>query len=246
MPQQITIRFYEELNDFLPHELRKREFSQALKKPRSIKDLIESIGIPHTEIDLIIVSGISVDFNYQVKAGDHISVYPMFESLDISSLKHCQSTPLRDTRFVLDGHLGRLAAYLRMLGFDTLYRNDYNDAELAEISASEHRILLTCDRRLLMRRQITHGYYVRQRQPKSQLLEIIKRFDLYSNLRPFSRCMHCNGLTHPVEKQKIEALLLPKTKKYYDAFYQCETCKNIYWQGSHYLKMKEMITGLIK
>jgi len=244
MPQQINIRFYEELNDFLPQQQRKREFSQTLKKQRSIKDLIESIGVPHTEIDLIIVNGESVDFNYPVKAGDQISVYPVFESLDISSLGHCQPEPLRNTRFVLDVHLGRLAAYLRMLGFDTLYRNDYDDPELADISADEHRILLTCDRQLLMRKQISHGYFVRQRQPASQLLEILRRFDLYDNLHPFSRCMRCNGVTRPVSKQKIEARLLPKTKKYYDEFFQCETCKKIYWKGSHYLKMKKMIDAI--
>ncbi len=241
MPQQIHIRFYEELNDFLPPPQRKREFTRTLKKERSIKDLIESIGVPHTEIDLIIVNGNAVDFNYQVKDDDHISVYPVFESLDISSLRHCQTEPLRNARFVLDVHLGRLAAYLRMLGFDTLYRNDYDDPELADISANEQRILLTCDRRLLMRKQITHGYFVRERQPKLQLLEILKRFDLYDNQKPFSRCMHCNGITQPVSKQKIEAQLLPKTKKYYDEFFQCETCKKIYWKGSHYLKMKKMI-----
>lgn len=241
MRQQINIRFYEELNDFLPQEQRKREFTQALKKERSVKDLIESIGVPHTEIDLIIVNGESVNFNYLVNDGDLISVYPVFESLDISPLNHCQPKPLRNTRFVLDAHLGRLAAYLRMLGFDTLYRNDYDDPELAETSANEHRILLTCDRRLLMRKQITHGYFVRERQPKQQLLEILNRFDLYNNLQPFTRCMYCNGTTQPVNKQEIEAQLLPKTIKYYDEFYQCETCNKIYWKGSHYLKMKEMI-----
>jgi uncharacterized protein with PIN domain len=239
--KQINIRFYEELNDFLPQEQRKREFTQALKKERSVKDLIESIGIPHTEVDLIIVNGESIDFNYLVKDRDHISVYPVFESMDISPLNHCQPKPLRNTRFVLDAHLGRLAAYLRMLGFDTLYRNDYDDPELAETSASEHRILLTCDRRLLMRKQITHGYFVRERQPKQQLLEILNRFDLFNNLQPFTRCMHCNGITQPVNKQKIEAQLLPKTKKYYDEFFQCKTCNKIYWKGSHYLKMKKMI-----
>jgi uncharacterized protein with PIN domain len=239
--KQISIRFYEELNDFLPQEQRKREFTHALKKERSVKDLIESIGIPHTEVDLIIINGESVDFNYLVMDGDHISVYPVFESLDISPLNHCQPKPLRNTRFVLDVHLGRLAAYLRMLGFDTLYRNDYDDPELAETSANERRILLTCDRRLLMRKQITHGYFVRERQPKQQLLEILNRFDLFNNLKPFTRCMHCNGITQPVNKQKIEAQLLPKTKKYYDEFFQCKTCNKIYWKGSHYLKMKKMI-----
>ena len=175
---------------------------------------------------------------------DRISVYPVFESLDISPLKHCQPTPLRDPRFVLDVHLGRLAAYLRMLGFDTLYRNDYDDPTLADISADEHRILLTCDLRLLMRKQITHGYFVRARQPHKQILEILARFDLYNNQKQFTRCMHCNGKTRAVKKKDIETQLLPKTKKFYDVFYQCESCNKIYWQGSHYLKMKDMINKI--
>ncbi len=244
MPEQINIRFYEELNDFLPQDRRKTIFSYALKKTRSIKDLIESIGVPHTEVDLIIVNGESVDFTYLVQDGDRISVYPVFESLDISPLKHCQPTPLRDPRFVLDVHLGRLAAYLRMLGFDTLYRNDYDDPTLADISADEHRILLTCDLRLLMRKQITHGYFVRARQPHKQILEILARFDLYNNQKPFTRCMHCNGKTRAVKKKDIETQLLPKTKRFYDVFYQCESCNKIYWQGSHYLKMKDMINKI--
>jgi uncharacterized protein with PIN domain/sulfur carrier protein ThiS len=241
MPQQINIRFYEELNDFLPPDKRKKDFNVELKKPRSVKDLIESVGVPHTEIDLIIVNGESVDFNYQVKPDDRISVYPVFESIDISPLRHCQPRPLRNTRFVLDVHLGRLAAYLRMLGFDTLYENDYDDPVLADISADEHRILLTCDRLLLMRKQITHGYFVRSRLPKQQLLEILSRFDLYDNVKPFTRCIHCNGSTRAIDKKLIEDQLLPKTKKYYDEFYQCDSCRKIYWKGSHFQKMQDMI-----
>jgi uncharacterized protein with PIN domain len=244
MQAQVNIRFYEELNDFLPQEKQKVDFNLVLKKTGSIKDLVESLGAPHTEVDLIIVNGKSVDFNYQVEAGDRISVYPVFESLDISSLRHCQPEPLRKTRFVLDVHLGRLAAYLRMLGFDTLYRNDYDDPELADISTDQHRILLTCDRKLLMRKQITHGYFVRSRQPQQQLLEVLSRFDLYNNQKPFTRCMFCNGKTRAVEKQDIEKQLLPKTKKYYDKFHRCENCGKIYWQGSHYLKMQQMINKI--
>lgn len=244
MPQQITIRFFEELNDFLPLNKQKTEFYVQLKQTRSVKDLIESIGIPHTEIDLINVNGESVNFNYQVQPNDQIYVYPVFESLDISSLNHCQPQALRKTRFVLDVHLGRLAAYLRMLGFDTHYQNDCDDPTLARVSAEEHRILLTCDRLLLMRNQISHGYFVRSRQPQQQLLEILERFDLYNNLKPFTRCMHCNGKTHPVNKQSIETQLLAKTKKYYNEFFQCDVCKKIYWKGSHYLKMQNMINKI--
>ena len=241
MLDQVNIRFYEELNDFLPLQQRKTGFAVELKKARSVKDLIESIGVPHTEIELIIVNGESVDFNYLVQHNDHISVYPVFESLDISPLRHCQPRPLRNVRFILDVHLGRLAAYLRMLGFDSIYRNDYDDPALADISASEHRILLTCDRQLLMRKQITHGYFVRSRQPQQQLLEILARFDLYNSLQPFTRCVHCNGQTQQVDKKSIEHRLLPKTRKYYENFYQCRSCGKIYWQGSHFVRMRELI-----
>lgn len=244
MSAQVSIRFYEELNDFLPVTRRGRSFTQPMQESRSIKDLIESLGVPHTEVDLVIVNGESVDLSYLVEDGEHISVYPVFESLDISPLKHCQPEPLRNTRFVLDAHLGRLAAYLRMLGFDTLYRNDFDDPELASISAEQHRTLLTCDRRLLMRKKITRGYFVRQRQPRKQIVEILKRFELYHKLKPFSRCMHCNGITRLVDKQDIISQLLPKTAKYYDRFYQCTSCHKIYWKGSHYLKMKAMIEEL--
>ena len=250
MLQQINIRFYAELNDFLAQSQRHTDFNVELKKVRSVKDLIESVGIPHIEIDVIIVNGESVGFNYQVQPDDHISVYPVSDSLHCSiligpsDLKHCQPKQSGDTRFVLDVHLGKLAAYLRMLGFDTLYRNDFDDPTLADISADEHRILLTCDRLLLMRKQVSHGYFVRNRQPQQQLLEILSHFGLYDKLQPFTRCMHCNGITQPVEKKAIEKQLLTKTKKYYNEFFQCRSCKKTYWKGSHYLKMKEMIDNV--
>jgi len=237
----INIRFHKELNDFLQTEQRNTYISHELIQARSVKDLTESIGVPHTEIDLIIINGESVAFDYLLQDGDQIDLYPAFESLDISPLKHCQPKPLQAPRFVLDVHLGRLAAYLRMLGFDTLYRNDFDDPTLANISADEHRILLTCDRQLLMRKQITYGYFVRARQPREQLLEILTRFDLYEEQNPLTRCIHCNGKINSVDKQEIEDQLLAKTKKYYNDFFQCRDCKKIYWKGSHYLKMQAMI-----
>ena len=241
MTDQITIRFYEELNDFLPPEHRKVEFVHRIKRIGSIKDLIESLGVPHPEVDLILVNGESVDFNYSVQEGDRISVYPVFEALDISPLMHLRPAPLRTTRFVLDTHLGRLAAYLRMLGFNTLYRNDYDDVTLASLSADDERILLTCDRQLLMRKIITRGYFVRARQPQQQLLEVLERFDLFNVLHPFTRCMHCNGIIKPVDKATIEAHLLPRTRDYYNSFWQCPDCHKIYWQGSHYQRMQQLI-----
>ena len=246
MSGSVQIRFYEELNDFLPPEQRKVSFEHSFKPPGSIKDLIEALGVPHTEIDLILVNGHSVDFNYPVQDGDRISVYPVFESLDIPPPPRLRPAPLRITRFVLDTHLGRLAAYLRLFGFDTLYRNDYDDPTLADISATEHRILLTRDKRLLMRRQITHGHYVRATQPRKQLLEVLTRFDLHKTQRPFTRCMHCNGEIRPVAKDEIETRLLPRTKTWYKEFWQCSQCNKIYWKGSHYQRLQQLIRAANK
>lgn len=240
----VQIRFYEELNDFLPPERRKVAFQYHLKQPGSIKDTIEALGVPHTEIDLILVNGTSVDFNYPVQDGDRISVYPVFESLDITPVTRLRAAPLRDTRFVLDTHLGRLAAYLRLFGYDTLYRNDYDDPTLADTSVNEHRILLTRDRQLLMRKQITHGYYVRATQPRQQLLEVLTRFDLYQTQQPFSRCMHCNGEITPVPKEKILSHLLPRTKAWQEQFWQCNQCNKIYWKGTHYQRMQQLIASI--
>jgi uncharacterized protein with PIN domain len=244
MSGSVQIRFYEELNDFLPTEQRRTTFQHPLKQPGSIKDMLEALGVPHTEIDLILVNGHSVDFNYLVQDGDRISVYPVFESLDITPVTRLRPAPLRITRFVLDTHLGRLAAYLRLFGFDTLYRNDYDDPTLADISVKEHRILLTRDKQLLMRKQITHGYYVRATQPRKQLLEVLTRFDLRETRQPFTRCMHCNGEIRPVAKEEIEWRLLPRTKAWCTEFWQCSQCNKIYWKGSHYQRMLQLIKSI--
>jgi len=244
MSAAVHIRFYEELNDFLPPEQRKIAFHHAFKQPESIKDMIEALGVPHTEVDLILVNGRSVDFNYPVQDGDRISVYPVFESLDITPVTRLRPAPLRIPRFVLDTHLGRLAAYLRLFGFDTLYRNDYDDQTLADISADEHRILLTRDKQLLMRKQITRGYYLRATQPRKQLAEILNHFDLHKVQQPFTRCIHCNGEIKPVAKEQIAPHLLPRTKAWYNEFWQCAQCNKIYWKGSHYQRMQQLIEAI--
>jgi uncharacterized protein with PIN domain len=236
-----TFRFYAELNEFLPKIQQYQPVEVAFKGCQSVKHLIESIGIPHTEVDLVLVNGSSVDFKYLVKQDDLVSVYPVFESLDITPLLHLRPLPLRNPIFVLDGHLGRLAAYLRMLGFDVLYRNDYNDEELAEISAEQNRILLTRDRGLLKRRRVTRGFCLRTRDSREQLLNVIQRFDLLTQIKPFSRCIACNGMLSKVEKEEIVDQLEPGTKKYFDDFSRCEDCGKIYWKGSHHDRMNGLI-----
>jgi uncharacterized protein with PIN domain/sulfur carrier protein ThiS len=196
-------RFYAELNDFLLPERRQVAFRIQFNDRVTVKHLVESLGVPHSEIDLILVNGDSVDFAHIVSNGDFVSVYPVFESIDIGAVGRLRPNPLRKTRFVLDTHLGQLATYLRLLGFDTLYRNDFEDPELAKISSGQRRILLTKDRGLLKRSLVTHGYCVREIDPKLQILEVIRRFDLREDIRPFRRCLKCNGMLESVEKEEI-------------------------------------------
>lgn len=238
MPSKTAFfRFYEELNDFLPVHKRKRTFSYPFDGRPAVKDAIEAEGVPHAEVDLILVDGRSVDFGYRIQDGDRVSVYPVFESLDISPLVRLRERPLRKTRFILDVHLGKLARFLRLLGFDTRYRNDLDDPEIIEIAVSEGRIILTRDIGILKRSAVTHGYWLRSTDPEEQIQEVLHRFDLYSRIRPFYRCIHCNGLIEPVAKAKVESQLQPRTKKYHDEFFRCTGCGRIYWKGSHYLKM---------
>jgi uncharacterized protein with PIN domain/sulfur carrier protein ThiS len=238
-------RFYAELNDFLPRERRQSEFPHEFRGRASVKDMIESLGVPHTEVDLILVNGRSVDFGHPVRDGDRISVYPVFEALDISPALRLRPRPLREAKFVLDGHLGRLAAYLRLLGFDTLYANDWPDETLARISADQRRILLTRDRGLLKRSIVERGYCVRDDVPRRQLQEVIGRFDLFGSVAPFRRCLSCNGLLRPAEKAAVADRLPARTLQYYDDFRQCADCGKVFWAGSHYRRMQAFLSRLL-
>ena len=240
----ITIRFYEELNDFLPKEQRKKDFEYHFSGNPSIKDAIEAIGVPHPEIDLILVNGISVDFQYNIQPSDRVSVYPVFELLDISPINHLRPEPLRNPKFILDVNLGKLAAKLRMIGFNSLYQNTYSDEEIINIASKETRIILTRDQGLLKNKNVTRGYWVRNTSPKKQCEEIIQKFDLYSKLKPFTICMACNGDIKTIEKKTVIDLIPERVKSYFEKFYQCEGCKRIYWKGSHYIKMQKEIESL--
>ncbi len=238
-------RFYEELNDFLSPSRRKRSFLYGFNGNPSVKDTIEAIGVPHTEIELIVVNGISVGWNYRLQKDDRVSVYPVFESLDVSPAVRLRAEPLRQVRFVADVHLGKLARLLRMLGFDTAYRRDYSDADVVAVSVGERRIALTRDRGILKTKAVTHGYWVRSSKPEEQLREVLYRFDLVSAARPFARCMVCNGGLEPVEKDEVLDRLPRKSAIYYDLFYRCTECGKVYWKGSHYENMKKSIRDLV-
>lgn len=233
-------RFYAELNDFLPAESRGKELARRFSVPGSVKDFIESFGVPHTEVDLVLANGQSVDFAYSVRDGDRVTVYPVFESLDITSVTRVRPAPLRDLRFVLDVHLGRLAAYLRMAGFDVLYCNQADDGELAGVVARERRVLLTRDRYLLMRTAVDRGYWVRSTEPREQLREVARRFDLGGSMRPFTRCLECNNLLTDVPRESVLDRVPPGVAGK-DAFRLCPHCRRVYWQGSHHAHMTTLL-----
>ncbi len=241
----VTIRFYEELNDFLEKDKKKISFSVKTNPGQTVKDLIESENVPHTEVDLILVNSDSVDFSYQVMDMDRISVYPVFESLDIKNAAKLRPLPLRTTLFILDVNLGKLARYLRIGGFDTLYSNSYQDKEIAEISVRENRILLTRDRDLLKRSIIQRGHWIRSQNAVLQYQDVLERFDLTDSVSLYSRCPQCNGNLRQVDKKDILDKLAPKTAMYYDNFKTCGSCGKIYWKGSHYYNFIKM-TGLRK
>jgi uncharacterized protein with PIN domain len=234
-------RFYEELNDFLPSSRKKEEFLYEFEGNPSLKDAIESIGVPHPEIDLILVNGESKDFLEKLQDGSHISVYPVFESLDISGVQHLRKEPLREVKFILDVHLGKLAKYLRLLGFDAHLDTNLDDMEIIEMAALQNRIILTRDKMLLKNARVTHGYFVRSTDPKKQVEEIVERFYLGSKINAFSRCLECNVLIEDVSKKEIIDRIPEKTKKYFDKFWICPNCRRIFWEGSHYDRMREFV-----
>ena len=237
-------RFYEELNDFLPAEKRKKRFAHCFKERASIKDMIEALGVPHTEVDLILINGESVDFSRIVQDEDVISVYPVFESLDIRQVSKVRPEPLRQIRFVLDVHLGRLARILRMLGFDVLHQKDFSPGKILDISLSEKRIILSKSRKLLKRKAVTHGFCLNSSDPETQAGLVLKRFDLLKCINPLIRCLECNTILEGISREAVAGKAPRGVYEAMDEFKFCRKCSKIYWNGSHYQKMRERILRL--
>lgn len=237
-------RFYEELNDFLQLCKKKEKFTHYYFDRASVKDMIESLGVPHSQVDMILVNGVSVNFSYIIKDEDDVSVYPVFESFDISDVQHLRPAPLREPRFILDVHIGKLANYMRMLGFDSMYKNDYSREELVSVSLNDKRTILTRDRNLLKRTEVLHGYWIRNNDPEYQLHEVVKRFQLKNLIREFTRCMLCNHLLVKAVKKEIIDRIPPKVASHLNEFYMCSSCKKIYWKGSHLEDMNKKVDDI--
>jgi uncharacterized protein with PIN domain len=234
MKKTATFTFYDELNELFGRNAGKQITGCDFKGRQSVKHLVESLRIPHTEVGRIIVNEQPVDLSYIVEDQDDVHVYPARGKAGKFLVQ-----------FISDNHLGKLSTFLRVLGFDVLYQNDFQDEQLARISNDESRILLTRDRGLLMRRNVNQGYCVRARDPRKQLDEVIKRFELKDEIKPFKRCLRCNSILEHIDKEAVIHRLQPLTKKYYDEFHICTACDQLYWKGSHYEHMEDFLEELL-
>ncbi|MCZ6777180.1 MAG: twitching motility protein PilT [Ignavibacteria bacterium] len=243
---QAYVRCYAELNDHLPAERKMVTFAHSVDGRIRINEMLKAIRVPSSEVDLVLVNRESVDLSHVLNDGDKVSLYPVFESFDITTLVRVRSRPLRHIRFVLDVHLGKLASHLRMLGFDTLYWSDYTDDMLVSISKNDGRTLLSRDQNLINDGTVTRGYCVHAADPRLQLIEVLHRFDLFNSVEPFKRCMRCNSPLQPVGKEIIVHRLPPKVRECFDEFQLCQSCERIYWKGSHYSRMQAFIEGVLR
>lgn len=234
-------RFYAELNDFLPPEKRQRSFDHEFTGTPSLKDTIEALGVPHTEVDLILVDGRSGRFEDPLDDGVRVAVYPMLERIDIGRLTRVRPEPLRDVRFVADVHVGTLARYLRLLGFDTLWRNDLDDDEIVELAANDKRIVLTRDRGILRNGRVTHGHWLRADDPAAQLIEVVRAIDLGDRIRPYTRCLECNGVLTTIGREAARGHVPPRVHEAFAEFSRCSQCGRIYWPGSHTRRLDEIV-----
>lgn len=239
--QTFTIRFIGKLGIFLSPEKRSRTFSHTVKGMPSIKDTVEALGVPHPEIDCLVVNGRPVDFAYQIKGGEKIRVYPDGTKVKSAGVKRLRGRYSSRPKFILDVHLGKLARHLRLLGFDTLYQSDLTDRQIVECVKKGKRIVLTRDIGLLKNKAIQYGYFVRTTDAIAGLKEIVKRYRLRGCAQPFTLCLNCNGKIVRTAKTKVLAQLPPETKKYYTAFYRCRSCGKVYWKGAHYRRLSAII-----
>jgi len=239
--RKAQFRFHAELNDFVPREKRQQTFNYAFHGTPSVKDAIEALGVPHTEVDVVLLDDCSVGFDHLLRGGERVAVYPTFECVDVTPLTRLRPAPLRDSRFIADIHLGSLARHLRLLGFDTLWERDLGDELIVELSLAERRIILTRDKGILKNGRVTHGYWVRSTDPVTQLKEVVRAIDLVTNIRPYTRCMECNGDLEAVERAEVAHSVPLQVYLVHRDFRRCQRCLRVYWRGSHLRRLDRII-----
>jgi uncharacterized protein with PIN domain len=206
--------------------------------------MIEALGVPHTEVELVLLNGEPRGLEDILEEGDRVAVYPRFTALDVADVARLDQRPPGRVRFVADAHLGGLARLLRMAGFDTIYRNTLNDAEVEAIALDDRRAVLTRDRALLKRRGIAYGCYVRALKAEEQLREVVERFGLAQRMRPFTLCLSCNAPLRLVAKADVLDRLPPRVAATQDEFSTCDCCHGVFWKGSHWQRMARVLDDI--
>jgi len=242
-PFTVRLRFHGDLNIFLRSGSRDRIIDRQIAEKTSIKDVIESCGVPHPEVDLILVDEQVVGFDQTLASDAEVDVFPVVNADTNRTEKRLQTIGIYS--FVTDGHLGGLTRNMRLIGFDVAYDRGADDRQLLAVMVRQNRALLTRDRRLLMHAIVQHGYYPRSQNPDEQTIEVIRRFDLTELIAPFTRCLRCNAVLEEADKAEIMDKLEPLTKIYYDQFRRCPDCKQIYWSGSHFPKLQKRIEEIL-
>ena len=245
---QLTARFryFGSLQKLLRFQYRPDPLLYHFEGHPGVKNAIETMGIPHTEVEALLVNHQSVGLDYQLQDHDLVDVYPLDTPVPLAAHQSLTSVTKMPIGFVADVHLGKLARRLRLLGFDCLYRNDFKDSEIIQISVDEERVILTRDLGILKHRQVCHGYLVRSGQIDEQVREVLVRYKLFDKINPWRRCVHCNGFLSEVKKDAVQHRLEPMTQTYYEVFHECADCEHLYWQGSHFEKMTRWIDDVLR
>ncbi len=240
-------RFHRELNEFLARPQREQAFVFACAKGSSTKHMIEALGVPHTEVELIVLNGEPAGFDAPIADGDAIDVYPKHavpHDLRAGARLLRPALSAAGLRFIADAHLGALAQLLRLAGFDTRYDNNFPDDEIEELALAEHRVVLTRDRELLKRRSVVHGCYVRALQADAQWREIAERLDLAPHVRAFRLCLMCNAPLRPAHSHDLDGRVPEGVRERHTRFVTCDVCRRVFWEGSHWKRMRERIDAL--
>jgi len=247
----VDIFIHEDLVDLLPLKKRKKNLSVKWKGKRSVKDLVESLCIPHTEVGGIRVNDHWVSFSHILSNGDHITVFPCYSGCRTRENPLFKPEPLTTLGFICDDHLWKLARRLRLLGFNTFFNRQWDDAKLADISQKEGLILLTRDRGLLIRKKVISGVYIHNIDPDKQVKELLQRLDLFKSIAPFTRCLICNGLLEPVNtgstffKEILKPQIPSQVLEWTNEYHFCTSCQKVFWKGSHYKKLIQKIEGYL-